>query len=462
MSIDRFASTRIVPRAPWLILSGAVIVGALWHGRGHHHHHGRGRALHVELAPSRDAAALRAELAVLGSRAHVDPLFTHPEPALADWERVIVTGDADAIANALVASGVAREAFVEPEIGLATIDPGSGAVDVSPAAPSCPTKTPSYSELQGYLAPAPEGIDATAVWRERGGRGQGVRFADIEGAWNFKHEDLPGDRMQLAAGPMINGRDWEAHGTAVVGEVAGRDNGIGMTGIAPDVDKIVVASIGVGEVADAIDRAQQQLAPGDVLLIELQGMGPQQRWIPVEYWGDVYEAIQVATSRGVVVIEAAGNGAANLDDRAYRGAFDPAKKDSGAIMVGAGGPPRAGFVDRARLDFSNYGKRVDVQGWGRKVATFDYGDLQRCATIDRFYTGEFSGTSSASPIVAGAAVQIEGIYRARTAHALSPSQLRDVLRSTGSPQVAARGAPLSQHIGPRPNVPAALAALFGY
>ena len=31
-----------------------------------------------------------------------------------------------------------------------------------------------------------------------------------------------------------------------------------------------------------------------------------------------------------------------------------------------------------RLDFSNYGGRVDVQGWGRKVATLDYGDLQRC------------------------------------------------------------------------------------
>jgi hypothetical protein len=470
MSIDRFASTRIAPRAPWLLIGGAV-AAAVWYGhgrlRGHHcHHHdhvhARGplRELHVELAPSHDVRELRADVELFGGRGVlVGPLFSNPEPALRDWFELRVHGDPDAIAGALRASGVAREAFAIPQIALASIDPGAGGREVAPAAPSCPTRTPSYAELQGYLAPAPEGIDAAAVWAQPGGRGQGVRFADIEGAWNARHEDLPGDRMTLVAGPQIPGRDWEAHGTAVVGEVAGKDNGLGMTGIAPDVDGIVVASIGAGEVADAIDRAQQALGPGDVLLIELQGMGPGGRWIPVEYWADTYDAIKVATARGVVVIEAAGNGAADLDDRMYKGAFDPRKKDSGAIMVGAGGPPRAGFTDRARLDFSNYGRRVDVQGWGRKVATLDYGDLQRCATIDRHYTGEFSGTSSASPIVAGAAVQIEGVYRARTGRPVSPAKLRDVLRATGSPQTAARGAPLSQHIGPRPSVPAALAAL---
>jgi hypothetical protein len=32
--------------------------------------------------------------------------------------------------------------------------------------------------------------------------------------------------------------------------------------------------------------------------------------------------------------------------------------------------------DRSRLDFSNFGKAVDVQGWGREVTTCGYGDLQ--------------------------------------------------------------------------------------
>jgi hypothetical protein len=456
MSISRTVVTWRAPwrsRTAWLVLGMSVAGAAAWHAwRMAPACSGAPHELHVELAPGVDPS-------VLGPGAR--PLFTHPEPELARWYDVTYPGDPEVAMASLHERGV-TVAFEAPLVTFASIEPGAGGREFTPSS-SCPTRTPSYGELQGYLAPAPGGIDAAALWTEPGGRGQGVRFADIEGAWNVRHEDLPGDRIRSVAAPMINDRSWEAHGTAVVGEVAGRDNQIGMTGIAPDVDQIVVASIGRGMVADAIDRAQQALRPGDVLLIELQGAGPARRWIPIEYWPDVYDAIHVATARGVVVIEAAGNGAADLDDRVYRDAFDPTKRDSGAIMVGAGGPPREGFTDRARLDFSNFGRRVDVQGWGRKVATLDYGDLQRCGGgVDRHYTGEFSGTSSASPIVAGAAVQLEGVWRARTGKVIAPALLRDVLRSTGSPQVAARGAPLSQHIGPRPDVTAALAALSGY
>ena len=58
--------------------------------------------------------------------------------------------------------------------------------------------------------------------------------------------------------------------------------------------------------------------------------------------------------------------------------------------------------DRSRLDFSNYGARVDVQGWGREVTTTGYGDLQGGLNEDLWYTDHFSGTSSASPVVVGA------------------------------------------------------------
>jgi subtilisin family serine protease len=210
-------------------------------------------------------------------------------------------------------------------------------------------------------------------------------------------------------------------------------------------------------VARAIDLVARELRPGDVHLIELQGTGPRGRFLPVEYWDDVFDAIRAATRRGVIVIEAAGNGDEDLDHAAYDRKFDRARRDSGAIMVGAGAPPREGFVDRARLDFSNYGSRVDVQGWGRKVATLDYGDLQACdgPARDRHYTGEFSGTSSASPIVAGAAVILEGIARQRGA-VITPAQLRDLLRQTGTPQAG----DTRKAIGPRPDLERAIRALL--
>ena len=199
-------------------------------------------------------------------------------------------------------------------------------------------------------------------------------------------------------------RGWEAHGTAVVGVVASRDNDLGMVGLTPDVDRVLTGSLGGIGAAAAIDQVACHLEPGDVLLIELHGPGPRSRFgggqkgfVPMEWWAAEYEAIKVATSRGIVVVEAAGNGGENLDDPIYEGKFDRAQRDSGAILVGAGAPFAPGYTDRSRLDFSNHGQRVDVQGWGREVATLDYGDLQRCSEKSRVYTAQFAGTSSASP-----------------------------------------------------------------
>jgi subtilisin family serine protease len=406
-------------------------------------------------APATDAKLVEIH-AKLRPGTHVgyasEPVFRHlPASATDDDPRarwIRITAPATMLGE-LARDPRIEEAFIAPVYSLPSADDGA----------SCPIATPSFESYQGYLAAAPQGIDAPAAWR-RGVRGRGVWFADIEGNWNAAHEDLPGDRITHAAGSLIPDQHWRAHGTAVLGEVVGRDNGKGVVGIAPDVERVFTASIGDTSVADALDAAAERLRPGDVLLIELQGGGPRGRYLPVEYWDDNYDAIEAATKRGIVVIEAAGNGAENLDHKAYKGKLSRGSRDSGAIMVGAGGPARPGFVDRKRLDFSNYGTRVDVQGWGRRVATLDYGDLQNCTDPEerwfthRHYTDEFSGTSSASPIVAGAAVLLESYAKSR-GKTLSPAEVRKILTRTGTPQVDAANDP----IGPRPDLARALRAL---
>jgi subtilisin family serine protease len=390
--------------------------------------------IHIALVPGAELVGTRRELTHL-------PAGTHDDRAR--WRiRDVPSASVTAELATLARDPAVIEAFAAPEVALAN--------EPSPAdGESCPITTPSFESYQGYLGPAPQGIDAPAAWR-RNVRGQGVWFADVEGAWNATHEDLPGDRIVHAGGEIIAWPDWRMHGTAVLGEVVGRDNGKGVVGIAPDVDRVFTSSIGGTTVADAIDTAAEQLRAGDVLLIELQSRPRTgMPYLPVEYADDVFDVIRAASDRGVIVIEAAGNGFADLDRFRNLRRED---RNSGAIVIGAGAPPREGFSDRARLDFSNYGSRVDVQAWGRKVATLDYGDLQACDGVDRHYTGEFSGTSSASPIVAGAAVLLESYARAQLGRPLSPLELRALLRATGTPQMG----DLREPIGPRPDLAKAL------
>src|SRR5207237_5539477 len=70
---------------------------------------------------------------------------------------------------------------------------------------------------------------------------------------------------------------------------------------------------------------------------------------------------------------------------------------------------------------------------------------------DVWYTDQFSGTSSASPIVVGAVGCLQGAMRSRGTPQ-TPAQVRASLRGTGSAQQDAPGRPVSQRIGSRPDL----------
>ena len=140
------------------------------------------------------------------------------------------------------------------------------------------------------------------------------------------------------------------------------------------------------ELHNAVLLAVQHLDPGDVILLEAQVRGP--RWtaatgdvglLPVEWVTVSYDAIRTATANGIIVVEATGNGYQNLDDPIYGGVLSAGgRADSGAIMVGAGHAPDADCGTepaRSRMNYSNYGSRIDVQAWGECVTTTGYGGL---------------------------------------------------------------------------------------
>lgn len=409
--------------------------------------------------PLRPLITLRAErLEELTREARARSSRTPPD--LGSWYRVQAVDAADA--TRLVA---ALNALPEVDTAYSAPTPAPPPGSTVPRVPSLlaprtanlttvfttnmSSATADLSPEQGYFGPAPSGTEATFARLQPGGRGEGIKVIDLEYDWDLSHEDLGlGSEILLGGEPFaLFGKD---HGTAVLGELVAGDNGFGVTGGVPDATIRVVSPVFAGNYipADAITIAANDMAAGDVLLIEQQADGPSDGgtdYVPLEWIPSVYDAILLTTEAGKVVVEPAGNGGKNLDGPEFRGAFDRGVRHSGAIIVGAGD------TGHQALDFSCYGSRVDLQGWGAGVTTTGYGDLSGTGPSDS-YTGNFSGTSSASPIVAAAAAAVEGHAKATQNRFFGPRELATVLKQTGTPQTG----DLSRQIGPFPDLGAAL------
>ncbi|MDZ4442331.1 S8 family serine peptidase [Bacillus cereus] len=282
---------------------------------------------------------------------------------------------------------------------------------------------------QGYLEAAPKGINASHAWSIKGGDGKGTTFVDMEYGWLLNHEDLVNQNIKLMSGQNIS--QHRAHGTSVLGIVSSEDNQIGNIGIAPKANVKVISQIrdnGTYNTADAILSAVHNLQAGDILLLEAQASydGYGDKYLPVEVHPDIFDAIRVGADKGIIIIEAGANGSNDLDNFKDRNGKkilnrnSPDFKDSGAIMVGAG----SSTVPHKRLWFSNYGSRLDVYGWGENVDTTSANPSQNTTNL---YTSTFSGTSSASPIIAGAATSIQGIAKEHRGSPYTPAELRNIL-----------------------------------
>jgi serine protease len=290
------------------------------------------------------------------------------------------------------------------------------------------------SANQTYLDAAPGGLDARYAWTFTGGDGAGQRVIDIEQGWTFNHEDLASHAITQLNGVLLDGS--RAHGTAVLGELCAIDNTLGCTGFAPNLGSVFVASRNPS-LANSIVDVLDNLDFGDVMLLETQDGVPgtvPTMFGPSEIVEAVREACRLATALGIVVVAAGGNGtnngsvpATNLDTFTdaggnlvlFRDNANPDFFDSGAIIVAAA----TSAAPHSRLAFSTHGLRVDCYGWGQNITTCS-SDAMGATTL---YRSNFGGTSGASPMVAGAALCVQGIYQAATGSRLSPRQMRQIL-----------------------------------
>ncbi|MCD0486757.1 S8 family peptidase [Pedobacter sp. MC2016-14] len=195
------------------------------------------------------------------------------------------------------------------------------------------------------------------------------------------------------------------HGTHVGGIIgATRGNGKGMDGIADNVKLMGVRVVPNGDEYDKDVALGIRYAVDNGAQIINMSFG--KRVSPEREL--VEEAIKYADKKGVLLINAAGNDGADVDSIPHYPTpffMKGGKRAPNMITVGASGATEAGLV----APFSNYGDQtVDVFAPGVGIY----------ATVPDNKYRPMSGTSMATPVVAGLAALIKGYYPDLTAKQL--------------------------------------------
>jgi len=189
------------------------------------------------------------------------------------------------------------------------------------------------------------------------------------------------------------------HGTHVSGIIAAaRNNGLGIDGVADNVRIMTIRAVPDGDEHDKdVALAIRYAVDNGAKVINMsfgKGFSPEKHWVD--------DAVKYAQAKGVLLVHAAGNSAANIDTT-HNYPTPVFKKDNSRapnwITVGASGDPKFGGLVAS---FSNYGKKeVDVFAPGVQI----YSTIPGGTTY-----GNAQGTSMASPVVAGGAAVFLSYY----------------------------------------------------
>ena len=265
-------------------------------------------------------------------------------------------------------------------------------------------------------------VGADKVWTTLGARGKGVTVAIIDTGIDYMHPALgggfgPGFKV-IGGWDFVNNDadpfDDNGHGTHVSGIVAGDSSTI--TGVAPDASLIaykVLGSNGSGSdsnVLAAIERAADPNGDGntsdhvDVANLSLGGGGNPD--------DPLSEAIDNASAAGVTFAIAAGN------NGAFHSIASPGTARS-AITVGASdlGDLMTSFSSRGP-NTKNLAIKPDVVAPGLSILSSYPGN--------QYVT--LSGTSMATPHVAGAAALLKSLH-----HDWTPAQIKLALMNNAKP-----------------------------
>jgi subtilisin family serine protease len=237
---------------------------------------------------------------------------------------------------------------------------------------------------------------------------------------NFDGRAIVGDNPEdmndtkYGNGFVIGDNESESHGTHVAGIIlASRNNNKGLQGVAHNAKLMSVRAVPDGDERDKdVALAIRYAVDNGAKVINMsfgKSFSPNKEW--------VMDAIKYAAEKDVLLVHAAGNDSKNIDvkDNWPNDSEDKVNEISdNVITIGA---LSANFNENMPATFSNYGKlNVDVFGQG----------VQIYSTVPKNEYAKFSGTSMASPEVAGIATLIRSYYPQ-----LSASQVKHIIMNSG-------------------------------
>jgi len=255
--------------------------------------------------------------------------------------------------------------------------------------------------------------------------GAGVKVAIVDSGVYLQHEHL---QTQILSGrDFYNGdndpSDDNGHGTHVAGLVAGLHSGVAP--LAKIIPVKVLSASGAGDIGTVTAGVLYAIDQGaDIINLSLGGSSGGVITSEVQA---LINAVGVAQSKGVMLVAAAGNGGADgVGDCNDQDPIYPASIDSVAVISVA-----AVDSQNSLTQYSNFGaKSVDIAAPGGSGFMSIYSTYRKicssyCSTYSN-YVG-MSGTSMASPIVAGVVAMIMSVR-----NDLSLADIRQILFQSGT------------------------------
>jgi len=283
----------------------------------------------------------------------------------------------------------------------------------------------SYFNSNGYTVDQNADISVIDAWQVT--KGQGVKVAVIDNAFDVEHEDLKAnilltynadyDTSDVTNEEPIGSEHGTSHGNTCAGFIVAPINGKGIIGIAPEAKLIAIKLLSSAD-SDTI-KAFEYAKNNGAQVISCS-------WGTENISSAVNSELETLYNANITVLFASGNDGKSLDDAG----INDESESQWVIGVGASGE------NNDVTSYSNYGANIDILSPGGDteisvgILGIDDSGVRGSAKQLGLVSDSYAfvdGTSFSAPVAAGVVALMYSVNPK-----LTPQKVREILISTAS------------------------------